>query len=380
MDFGDPQAPEPFEDDLALRTRCGYAVADAVRSFKVALEESGASAAGKCLHYTADLICSGCFELWQKILFEYAIDHVGLASPRIFWFLAKRFKDLQVAWAKLPAEQFYRTTDYQNTIAEVLLVLRSCPRRPAFKMPKVPPESHNEEWVRGTTMTAPSSAPVGRVFRGSHDLAILRRIGDDFAKACVDGATERAFFWVKWCMEEDSRMRRDAIGSLSTLDRGPSNLSGKQRSHVGFYFAALIAEIYKDLAPKVGLRMQEEFQALLSLYCIPDKKLTAKRRLDILCLAIQIICEVPRWKVPAAPALVQDPVALKRAIGHAEHFFREVLQYDPPTGDIAKEAKKGGNRSTNPTAPKLNAKQMKEKAIQDQLSQYDAIMNQFYGI
>jgi Fe-S-cluster containining protein len=85
----------------------------------VALEQSGAVAAGKSMHHSADLICSGCFELWQKILWEYVIDHVGIGSPRIFWFLQHRFSDLEKAWAKLPAEQFYRTVEYQKTFGYV---------------------------------------------------------------------------------------------------------------------------------------------------------------------------------------------------------------------------------------------------------------------
>ena len=187
----DPQ--EPQEQDMTLRTRSGYPVPDVVRGFRVALEQSGATSAGKSLHYTADLICSGCFELWQKILWEYCLDHVGIGSPRIFWFLKQRFTDLETAWAKLPAEVFYKTVEYQKAMAEVLLVIRSQPRRPGLKMPKVPPETHNEEWVRGATREAPASAAVGRVFRGNQDLQVLRRVGDEFAKACADGATEKAF-------------------------------------------------------------------------------------------------------------------------------------------------------------------------------------------
>jgi len=381
----DPQDPEDYQpEELVLRTRSGYAVADAVRSFKVALEQSGAPAAGKSLHYTADLICSGCFELWQRILWEYSLDHIGLASPRIFWFLQKRFADMEAAWAKLPSEVFYRTVDYQKTFAEVLLVLRAQPRRPALKMPRIPPESHNEEWVRGATLTATSSAAVGRVFKSGSDLGVLRRVGDAFAQACAEGATEKAFWWLKWCFEEELRVRRDSGGSLSNLDRGPPQWSGKQRSHVGFYLAALLLEIYRDLAPKHNLRMHEEFQCLLQLYSYPSKKLSQRRRIELLCLAIQIVCEVPRWKVPAAPALVKDPVALERAIGHAESFFREVLAYDPPIGDVQKEAKRGASKSIaagggGATRP-LNAKQKKQMDIEERLKEYDAMMDSLiYG-
>lgn len=378
MDFGqDPTAPEL--EDTTLRTRSGYAVIDAVRSFKVALEQSGAASAGKSLHYTADLICSGCFELWQKILWEYCLDHVGIASPRIFWFLRRRFTDLEAAWAKIPAEQFYKTVEYQKAIVETLLVVRSCPRRPALKMPKVAPECHNDEWVHGATGTAPSSAAVGRVFRGSNDLAILRRVGDEFARHCAEGSTEKAFFWMKWCFEEEARMKKDNGGSLSTMERGPSQWNNKQRSHVGFYIAALLMELYKDLSAKTGMRMNEEFQAILQLYSYPDKKLTAKRRTDLMCLAIQIVCEVPRWKVPAAPSLVKDPVALGRAVAHAESFFREVLTYDPPVGDVAKEAKKGSSNKGQAGQKVLSSKQKKQMSVEDQLAANDAIISKFYG-
>ena len=376
MDPQDPQ--ELIQEDPTLRTRSGYPVADAIRSFKVSLEQSGAVAAGKSLHYTADLITSGCFQLWQKILWEYSLDHVGIASPRLFWFLQRRFNDLEAAWAKIPPEQFYRTLDYQKTFAEIVLILRSQPRRPALKMPRIPPESHNEQWVKQATAQAPSSAAVGRVFRGSHDLQILRRVGDEFVKACTDGATERAFWWLKWCYEEESRVRRDTGGTLSNLDRGPAQWAGKQRSHVGFYLAALLAEIYKELAQKYGLRMNEEFQSILQLFSYPNKKLSAKRRVDLLCLAIQIVCEVPRWKVPAAAALVKDPIALERAMSHAESFFREVLTYDAPVGDVEREAKKGASKSIHaggPTGKTPSAKQLKQMSLEEHLNARDAMID-----
>jgi len=378
----DPVNPNPpSEEDalLTLRTRSGYLVADSLRSFKVALEQSGAVAAGKSLHYTADLICSGCFPLWQKLLYDYAFDHIGISSPRIFWFLKRRFTDLEAAWEKLPAEQFYRTLEYQKAIAETLLILRSCPRRPAFKMPRVPPESHNEEWVRGVTGTAPMSAAVSKVFRGSGDLQVLRRVGDEFAKSCAEGATEKAFFWMKWLYEEDARLRKDGGGSLSTLERGPPQWTGKrQRSHVGFYIAALLGEIYKDLAQKHGLRMSEEMTAILHLFSFPDKKLTQKRRMDLLCLGIQIVCEVPRWKVPAAPALVKDPVVLERAVSHAESFFREVLAYEAPVGDIAKEAKKGVGKVAV-AKKQLTGKELKQMSTDEHLAAYNAMVDGFLG-
>jgi hypothetical protein len=381
MDYGlgYSEDPQEYTEDLTIRTRNGYPVADSVRSFRVALEQSGAESAAKTLHHTADLVCSGCLELWQKLLYEYCLDHVGIASPRIFWFLRRRFTDLDAAWAKIPSEQFYRTLEYQKAIGECVLIVRSCPRRPAMKTPRVAPETHHDEWVRGAVGTAPSSAAVGRVFRMSNDLQILRRIGDEFAKSCADGATEKAIWWLKWCLEEDARLKRDGGGSLSTLDRGPTQWGNKQRNGVGFYFTGLLMEIYRELVPKTGLRMNEEFQAILQLYSYPDKRLTQRRRFELLCLAIQIVCEVPRWKVPAAPSLVEDPVKLGRAVGHSENFFREILAYDPPVGNILKEAKKSGKGVATPSVKSMSAKQLKQLSVEEHLNAYNSLIDGWMG-
>lgn len=361
------QAQQKQEAEIKLRTRSGYIVADAVRSFKAALEESGSVAAGKSIHYTADLVCSGCFEHWQKMLWDYALDHIGIASPRIFHLLNSRFTDLQGGFGKMTPENFYKTPEYQSAMAECVLILRSCPRRPALKMPRVPPESHSDEWVRTTTISTNPTAVVERVFRASHDLQVVRRIGDEFVKACNDGATEKAFFWMKWLLEEDARLKRDKQ-NLTTYDRGPADWPNKMRSHIGFFISNLLVELYKELASKQVIRMNDEFKAIIYLYTFPKKQLSQKRRQDLLCLAIQIVCEVPRWKIPAAPSLVKDPLALQRAVGHAESFFREVLAYDAPFGDLAKEAKKSGKTVT---VKLKSSKQQHQMNVEEHLAAYD---------
>jgi len=359
------------QPEVVFRTRSGYPIVEAVQSFKKVLEESGAVAAGKSLHYTADLVCSGCFELWQKMLWDYSLDHVGISSPRIFHLLNGRFTDLEAGIKKMTSENFYRTAEYQNAMAECVLVLRSCPRRPALKMPKVPDDSHTDDWVRTTTAGTVPTAVVGRVFDGTYDLQVVKRIGDEFVKACTDGATERAFFWMKWLIEEDTRLKKDNKGSLSNKERGPSGWPNKFRCHIGFFIVNLLVEIYKELAARQVVRMHDEFKVILNLYCKPNKNLSQKRRLDLLCLAIQIVCEVPRWKLPAAPALVKDPVALERAVSHSESFFREVLAYDPPTGDLMKEAKKSGKL----VIKSKTTKQLRQMNVEEHLAAYDAAID-----
>jgi hypothetical protein len=148
----------------------------------------------------------------------------------------------------------------------------------------------------------------------------------ELLKACTDAATEKALFWIRWLLDEDIRLRKENSGAgLSTMDRGPPNLNAKQRSEVGYFLVQLFVEAYKEYAAKGLLRMNEEFQALSELYRGSDKRVGAKGRRDILALMAQILCEVPRWKVPAAPTLIKDPAALSRAIQQSPNFFKEVL-------------------------------------------------------
>lgn len=378
----DPFSTEELTVDTTIRTRCGYAIADAIHSFKMCLEQSGSVAAGKCLHYSADLITSGAFDYWQKILWDFAFEHVGIASPRIFSFLNRRFQELEAIWAKLPAEAFYKSVENQKLVAECVLVLRSCPRKPPLKMPRVPPETHSNEWVQQSLGTGDVSLPIAvtRVYKAESDLMIVRKVAKEFVVACEQGATEKAFFWLKWLFEEESFLKKEKQRGLCLLERGPSDWPSKARAHVGFFFADLLAEIYKDLMGKGLLRMNEEFAGLLYLYRVPNKKLSQRRRLDALCLCIQILCEAPKWKVPAAPTLVADPVSLERAKGHAPHFFNEVLAYAPPKGDIAKEAKKVGGKATGAGGRRLTSKEKEKLKQEQQMTAYNDVINKMLGI
>ena len=358
--------------NIIFRTRSGYPINEAINSFRLALEESGAVAAGKSIHYTADLVCSGCFELWQKMLLEYAIDHVGISSPRIFHLLNGRFSDLEAGIKKNTSEAFYRIPEYQTAMTECVLVLRSCPRRPALKMPKVPPSSHTDEWIRTTTTTTAPTAVIGKVFNGTYDLQVVKRVGDEFVKACNEGATEKALFWMKWLLEEDARLKKETKGSLSNQERGPAGWPNKFRCHIGFFIVNVLIEIYKELAAKQAIRMNDEFKTILNLYSNPKKILSQKRRQDLLSLAIQIVCEVPRWKIPAAPSLVKDPVALERAVSHSESFFREVLAYDPPIGDLMKESKKSAKIAI---VKGKTTKQLHQMNVEEHLAAYDAVID-----
>lgn len=312
------------------RTRCGYIPSELIKSFEKVLTESGTVATGKALHYATDMVCSGAFSILIPAIWNHAIIHVGLASPRIIVYLKKRLAEIDEMIKKLPDETLYATEEFQIRIGELILVLRDAPTRSVVSWPKVGPETHNEGWLKAAA-SATESAVVRKVWRPEGDTAVLRTAGSELCKAITDGSTEKALFWVKWLFEEEGRIKKDVKGaSLTTVDRG-----GKKASGTGGFIINLYGEIYKELAAKQLVRMHEEFQALMNTWRTPDVGLGSAKKY-ILVLMTQILCEVPRWKVPAAPSLIKDPVAMSRAIREVPKFFREVLAYDPVRVPILK--------------------------------------------
>jgi hypothetical protein len=354
-----------------IKSRAGYAVPDLLKSLDTNLATTGVIATGKLLHYTADLICSGGIDLWQRLCWEHVIDHVGLASPRIFVYLKRRFAELDTPAKLLPTEEFYRHIEVQKRIAEVVLVIQSCPRKTKVKIPQVPPETHKNDLWQRSAFQAPPSAAVARVWKAG-DRLVLRHVGDEIMAAVATGALEKLLFWVKWAYEEDSLLKKELKGApgLTIIERGTADVPTKKKTDVGFFFAEIFMEAYKELASKGLVRMHEEFQTIIELYNKPDPRLTSRRRLDLLALMVQIVCEVPRWKVPAAPSLVTDPIAMKRAADQAPTFFKELLMHP--------ELKKQLPRALRKARPKklLDAKKQKQ---QDQMDAYEAALDSYFS-
>jgi hypothetical protein len=82
----------------------------------------------------------------------------------------------------------------------------------------------------------------------------------------------------------------------------------------------------------------------------------------------KILCEVPRWKIPAANALIKDPVVISRAVQQTPKFFAEVLQYPSvSSGNLNKLLKKKG---------KMDAvkKDSKKLSMEEQFAAFDKAM------
>lgn len=354
-------------EDTRPRTRSGYLVPEAYSCYEKALGETGASASGKAIHFAADLICSGGLDIWIRGAYSYAVQHVNLANPRIFVYLKEKITGLDNKSDKLAQESFYAHPDVQAAITETVLVLQLCPKRAKIVWPKIEENTKRPGWLRGV-----AGSPETRVTRATwspeSDTSPMYVVANEICKGVQEAAQARVLFWIRWLLDEDSRLRKEKH-SLSTKERGPDVLSQKGRTDVGFFIADLLFNIYKELAAG-GIRMHEEFRELYNLYRCSEKRMAASLRRDCLGLMALICCEVPRWKVPASPTLVADPVRLSRAVGQAGSFFREVLANPMKTHIKANMTKAKKEKKAGP----ISEKEKKTMIEEEHYSEYDKVM------
>lgn len=368
------KAPVLESSEPEIRTRSGYKPADCLKAFESALGESGITNTGRALHFSADLVCSGAYDVWVHAIWNFTIEHIGIGSPRVFVYLKKRIGELDALVSRLDEDTLWKDDEFQTRVTELILVLRECPQRSRLPWPKVGSETHRDGWLKSATNHATETEVIRRVYKPSNDTYPMHAAACEVLHAVNTSATEKALFWVKWLMEEDQHIRKENQGSgLTSLDRGPPHIKGKGKTDVGFFLAQLFVEAYKEFAARQLLRMNEEYQVLNELFRGADSRISAKGRRDLLGLMIQILCEVPKWKVPAAPTLIKDPMALSRTIQQSTTFFREVLAHPrimlPPK---SKSLFKTGKESTT---QKAKAKQ--GLAVHNQFAAYEAAMNAY---
>ena len=350
-------------------TRCGYKPGESLRAFETALLESGAVATGRTLHFSADILCSGGYDMWVRSLWEFAIDHVGVASPRLFVYLKKRVHELDELFKKLPDETLYHSDEFHTRGGEIVIVLREVPRRPKVAWPKVGPETHIEGWIKNVA-SAGETAALRRVWKGEGDMSLLRLAGAEFLKAITDGSLEKTLYWVKWLFDEESHMRKEMKGAnLTSVGRGPAG-----SKDVGHFIAELLSEAYKEMAEAKLIRMAEDFQCLLDLWRGADTRVSPSGRKKVLAIMAQILCEVPRWKIPAAPALIQDPVQVSRAVSQSNKFFKEVLA-NPPVKNSVAVLKLFRSRGHDDSTTRK--KKVKEESFKERLDAMDRAMNAY---
>ena len=360
------------EDEVKPQTRCGYDPYEAIKEFNKSLSQAGAMNTGRALHFAADIVTSGGIDAFIKTLWDFALSHIGLASPRIFIYLKKRIEEIQELLKRLPDEDAYKTEEFQVRIGELVLVIRDAPTKTMIAWPKVGAETHYDGWIRAAA-ASPQTAALNRVWKPEGDSPILKTAGAELCKAISEASLEKALFWIKWLFEEEIKVKKEVKGSkLTTYERAPPG--SKEKAGVGFFILNLYGEIYKELAIKQLIRMNEEFQTLLDLWRSGDKIIQGGARKQILTILTQILCEVPRWKVPAAPSLIKDPVAMSQAIKQVPKFFREVIAYDPPTGIVAL-IKAFRSRAK----PAVNPKVKKGAVLEAKMDAFDKAMEDYFS-
>jgi hypothetical protein len=351
---------ELVDDTPIPKTRMGYDPRELIKVYGQLFLQQGTIATGKIVHLTADIVCSGGYQVWKKFTYNYAFDHIGLASPRIFIYLQKRHEELAKQLDKYPLDLFYGMNEIQKVFAEMALVLQTQPRRTKPKIPVVPGHAlQSDEWL-AAQKRSPTCLAVDRVWVKNQDGVHRYRGANEMLAACEEGATERALFWMKWVLEEDAAIIKKGEGFQ------------KDKRMCGMFIASCLAEAYKELVKQGKIRMNDEFQNLLDLFRKPEHGLAAKNRNDCLVLMTQIISEVPRWKVPAAAPLAKDPVYLSRIMSQAPLFFKEVLER-PKVPDIIWKAK---------GKPQVDFGKKRSKEETAALTQQDALdkaMEAFYG-
>jgi hypothetical protein len=364
-----PAPPKPAKPERpSVKTRFGYDARDCVRALQEVLSQSGPSATGKALHYSADLLCSGGFEIWIRLIWSFVFQHVHLASLRIFVFLQEKTSTLEKLVNSLDMEALYRDPEFQKKASEIILVVQTLPRQGKITWPKVPEDTHDPLWIQSTPAPKESEA-VRKVWIPQHDQYIMKVVANHVLQACEEVNIEKALFWVKWLLDEDKKVRAQGAGfSMTTARRTGSGSVKIDKGEIGYYIAAFLAEAYKDLARRGLVRMHEEFQSLIDLWRGKQARLSSKQKQECLALMILIISEVPRWKIPAAQPLVKDAVIMSRAVEQSVRFFQEVIAKPPVTSVVPKDLV-GGQKKVKTTA--------KPTTVEDQMRLMDEMVMAF---
>ena len=357
-------------EDTRARTRCGYLVPDAFHAYQVALTEAGPSASAKALHFAADIICSGGLDIWIRSTYNYCIKRVGLGNPRILVYLRDVVKKLDAKVAALPQEGFFSNPDVQALIGETIFLLQLCPKKPAVAWPKVDDTTKLPGWLRGVA-SAPETKATRTIWSSDGDSTPLYLVSNELCKAVQEGSTERALFWIRWAYEEDARIRKETKGPGLTRKERLMVGSAAQKTDVGLYFIGVFIELYKELAEKQLVRMHEEVGEIARLWKSGEKRMATSNKKDLLVLLATICCEVPRWKVPAAPPLTQDPARLARAVSQVPGFFKEVLAFKPlPVNSQLKPKMMTAPKKKKDVATKTSP-------MDDHLAAYEAAMDAY---
>jgi hypothetical protein len=275
----------------------------------------------------------------------------------------------------LDLEETYKNAEFQHRVSELVIVVQTLPRQNKITWPKVPPETHDLTWLHAVQKAKESDA-VHKVWDPRQDKPILRFVANQILFACEEVNIERALFWLKWLFDEDKKVRAEnkGLASLTTYRRSGLGGSKMDKSEVGYFIVAVLAEAYKDLARRGLVRMHEEFQELINLWRGKQTRLSSKQKHECIAFMILVVTEVPRWKVPAAQPLIKDPTVMSRAVQQSVRFFQEIVIKPRVNSIVPKDLVASKSKKTKAVAAVPGAK---TDSTEDKMRLMDEMVMEF---
>jgi hypothetical protein len=275
----------------------------------------------------------------------------------------------------LDLEETYKNPEFQHRVSELVIVVQTLPRQNKITWPKVPPETHDLTWLNAVQKAKESDA-VNKVWDPRQDKPILRFVANQILFACEEVNIERALFWLKWLFDEDKKVRAEnkGLASLTTYRRSGLGGSKMDKSEVGYFIVAVLAEAYKDLARRGLVRMHEEFQELINMWRGKQTRLSSKQKHECIAFMILVVTEVPRWKVPAAQPLIKDPTVMSRAVQQSVRFFQEVVIKPRVNSIVPKDLVASKSKKTRAVASLPGAK---TDSTEDKMRLMDEMVMEF---
>ena len=138
----------------------------------------------------------------------------------------------------------------------------------------------------------------------------------------------------------------------------------------------LLLNIPADILINKIVNMNEEFQELYRLWRGSETRMANNLRRDCLGWMTMICTEVPKWKVPATPSLVQDPIRLSRAVSQGNIFFKEVLA-NPPLAPNQLIKQKMMKQIKKKKEAKKGNKSLEDMNLEEHLEAMDAVLDAY---
>ena len=239
-------SPEMFSEPKATtkHTLSGYAWGDVTAAL---LRSIGTADMSRALRWSAELVCSeqGLGRLEAMLLHAWAL-HVGPAYPGWCRIWYNTINQLRSYWSKSGGDtkSVRNTPVVRQLVAEAVATLVLAAKKP---LPTLPTSLDCFREAEAMRVRIRAGGGVGdqvctrRIWTMGQDGVDLKTIGNEFESALRSNQSGRVLFWVIWVITLDSQP-----DAPPCRERGPSNLSPKQRKSILWFLVALLRELANE--------------------------------------------------------------------------------------------------------------------------------------